>query len=54
MTKLSRRTMLKTAISGATMASMPSMSWPEQNTPIKRKGQIKQSVSRWCYKNCSR
>ena len=31
------------------MASMPSMSWPQQNTPIKRKGQIKQSVSRWCY-----
>lgn len=49
MTKLSRRTVLKTAITGATMASMPSMSWPQQNTPIKRKGQIKQSVSRWCY-----
>jgi len=49
MTKLSRRAVLKTAITGATMASMPSMSWPQQNTPIKRKGQIKQSVSRWCY-----
>ena len=49
MTKLSRRTVLKTAITGATVASMPSMSWPQQNTPIKRKGQIKQSVSRWCY-----
>jgi hydroxypyruvate isomerase len=47
MTKqLSRRTMLKTAVSGVTMASMP---WPEQNSPIPRKGQIKQSVSRWCY-----
>src|ERR1700688_5288165 len=47
MTKqLSRRTMLKTAVSGGTMASMP---WPEQNSPIPRKGQIKQSVSRWCY-----
>ena len=31
------------------MASMPSISWPEQNSPISRKGQIKQSVSRWCY-----
>ena len=49
MTKLSRRMILKTAITGATMASVPSMSWPQQNTPIKRKGQIKQSVSRWCY-----
>jgi hydroxypyruvate isomerase len=42
--------MLKTALSGATMASVPSAAWPEQNAPIKRKGQIKQSVSRWCYK----
>ena len=41
--------MLKTAVSGVTMASMPSMSWPNQNAPIPRKGQIKQSVSRWCY-----
>jgi hydroxypyruvate isomerase len=41
--------MLKTAVSGVTMASMPSMSWPEQKSPIPRKGQIKQSVSRWCY-----
>jgi len=38
--------MLKTAVSGVTMASVP---WPEQNSPIPRKGQIKQSVSRWCY-----
>jgi len=49
MTKLSRRTMLKTAISGATLASLPVMSSAEQTAPIKRKGQIKQSVSRWCY-----
>jgi hydroxypyruvate isomerase len=49
MTKLSRRTILKSAISGATVASIPSMSWPEQKDPIRRKGQIKQSVSRWCY-----
>jgi len=41
--------MLKTAISGATVASMPLMSSAEQTAPIKRKGQIKQSVSRWCY-----
>jgi len=31
------------------MASMPLMSSAEQTAPIKRKGQIKQSVSRWCY-----
>ncbi len=51
MTKLTRRTMLKSAISGVTMASIPSMPWPEQNAPIQRKGRIKQSVSRWCYKD---
>jgi hydroxypyruvate isomerase len=50
MTKqLSRRTVLKSAISGITVASMPSMAWPEQKEPIQRKGRIKQSVSRWCY-----
>ena len=49
MTKLSRRTILKSAISGATVASLPSISWAEQKEPIRRKGQIKQSVSRWCY-----
>src|ERR1700676_2596830 len=50
MTKLSRRTMLKSALSGVTMASDPSISWPAQDVPVKRKGQIRQSVSRWCYK----
>jgi hydroxypyruvate isomerase len=50
MTKqLSRRTMLKSAISGVTVASMPSVAWPEQKESIPRKGRIKQSVSRWCY-----
>jgi hydroxypyruvate isomerase len=32
------------------VASIPSMSWQDQKTPIQRKGHIKQSVSRWCYK----
>jgi hydroxypyruvate isomerase len=41
--------MLKTAVSGVTLASIRSMSWPEQKPPIPRKGQIKQAVSRWCY-----
>lgn len=41
--------MLKSAISGVTVASMPSMAWPEQKEPIQRRGRIKQSVSRWCY-----
>jgi hydroxypyruvate isomerase len=31
------------------MVSIPSMPRPQQNVPIRRKGQIKQSVSRWCY-----
>ena len=49
MTNVSRRDMLKSAISGVTMASVPSTLWSEQNTPTLRKGRIKQSVSRWCY-----
>ena len=42
--------MLKSALSGVTTASVPSISWPVQHVPVKRKGQIRQSVSRWCYK----
>src|SRR5437763_2532292 len=50
MSKPSRRNMLKTVLSGATLASLPSVAWPQENPPIKRKGNIRQSVSRWCYK----
>jgi len=31
------------------MASLPSVSWSSEDAPIKRKGNIRQSVSRWCY-----
>src|SRR5260370_27692513 len=31
------------------MTSLPSASWPQEATPVKRKGNIRQSVSRWCY-----
>jgi hydroxypyruvate isomerase len=48
MSHLSRRTLLKGALSGVTVASVPGVSWSEQNPP-NRKGRIKQSVSRWCY-----
>src|SRR6266567_4048643 len=50
MEKLSRRTILRGALSGVSIASMPSLSWSEQTAPVQRKGRIKQSVSRWCYK----
>jgi hydroxypyruvate isomerase len=49
MSKLTRRDALKTAIAGATMASISPAAWPVGDEPIKRKGNIKQSVSRWCY-----
>ncbi len=49
MTTVSRRDLLKTGLSGVSMASLPSSAWPQQSTPIKRKGNIRQSVSRWCY-----
>jgi hydroxypyruvate isomerase len=65
MNNLSRRDLLKTAVSGATIASIPvaamsgAAAWAQGNAqpdgkgivPIPRKGTIKQSVSRWCYKD---
>jgi hydroxypyruvate isomerase len=52
MKNLSRRSLLtNAALSGAAMASASSASWSEQRTPTPRKGRIKQSVSRWCYKD---
>jgi hydroxypyruvate isomerase len=52
MSNLSRRNMLKTVASGAAVTSFPAACWSEQieqTTPILRKGNIRQSVSRWCY-----
>jgi hydroxypyruvate isomerase len=49
MCNFSRRDVLKTALTGATMAAVPSAAWPQADKPIARKGNIKQSVSRWCY-----
>jgi hydroxypyruvate isomerase len=53
MSKLSRRHVLKCFLSGAgataAVVSLPSVSWPLEKTSIKRKGNIRQSVSRWCY-----
>jgi hydroxypyruvate isomerase len=42
--------MLKSVLSGVAMASISPTPWSQQNTPLRRKGQIRQSVSRWCYK----
>jgi hydroxypyruvate isomerase len=49
MADFSRRRMLETVLSGATLASLPSVSWSEQTAPVQRKGNIRQSVSRWCF-----
>jgi len=51
MPNISRRGMLKTVLSGAAMASLPSVSWSEQTIPVQRKGNIRQSVCRWCYQS---
>ena len=51
MSILSRRNVLKSVLSGATAAALPSVSWAQEGASIKRKGKIRQSVSRWCYKN---
>jgi hydroxypyruvate isomerase len=42
--------MLKGAVSGAAVASVSSIAWSEATAPVQRKGRIKQSASRWCYK----
>src|SRR5579885_2432443 len=50
--ELTRRDLLKTAVSGVAMASLPSLANSaegERSAPVKRKGRIQQSVSRWCY-----
>jgi hydroxypyruvate isomerase len=49
MSNVSRRNLLKTAASGATLAVLPSAAWSHVAIPVKRKGNIRQSVSRWCY-----
>src|SRR5208282_5119263 len=49
MTIVSRRNILKTALTGVTMAYVPSTLWSAQGVPVARKGRIKQSVCRWCY-----
>src|ERR1700735_5256751 len=55
MSSISRRKMLKSTIAGTALASSTSMSWAEEKPavpadgPIQRKGNIRQSVSRWCY-----
>jgi hydroxypyruvate isomerase len=49
MSKLSRRSILTTALSGAAFASLSPASWSSSHAPVARKGRIRQSVSRWCY-----
>jgi hydroxypyruvate isomerase len=62
MNNLTRRDLIKTAVSGASMATLPAAAWAQGAqagaqadgkgiVPIPRKGAIKQSVSRWCYKD---
>jgi len=49
MPRLSRRNVLRAVVTGAAVASLPSGSWTQETPPLKRKGNIRQSVSRWCY-----
>jgi len=49
MSRLSRRNVLQSVLSGAALAPFPYASWPQSSTSAKRKGNIRQSVSRWCY-----
>jgi hydroxypyruvate isomerase len=49
MSDVSRRSLLKTVVSGTVLAALPSASWPQDAASTKRKGNIRQSASRWCY-----
>jgi hydroxypyruvate isomerase len=54
MRPLSRRNLFKTAISGATVGGLPWLSSSaglRQSGAVHRKGQIRQSASRWCYQD---
>jgi hydroxypyruvate isomerase len=54
MSELTRRSMIKKVISDVALASLaaaPGVSWGNEMQTTQRKGRIKQSASRWCYKN---
>ncbi len=52
MKSLSRRSLFtNAALSGAALASVSSTARSEQSAPTPRKGRIKQSFARWCYKD---
>src|SRR5580693_4126802 len=59
MSSMSRRKMLKSTIAGTALASSSSISWAQEKSaapaasPTQRKGNIRQSVSRWCYPKMS-
>jgi hydroxypyruvate isomerase len=51
MSGISRRTMLKAVATEVTAVSLASsLSFAKEDQPMQRKGRIRQSVSRWCYK----
>jgi hydroxypyruvate isomerase len=59
MSSISRRNMLKSTIAGTALASSSPLSWSQEKaqapteSPTPRKGNIRQSVSRWCYAKMS-
>jgi hydroxypyruvate isomerase len=59
MSSISRRRMIQSTVAGTALASSSSLAWSQEkaaaasNGPIQRKGNIRQSVSRWCYPKMS-
>jgi hydroxypyruvate isomerase len=47
-----RRDALKSGLAAAALAAVPAAS-AAQDTPVKRKGRIRQAACRWCYKDIS-
>jgi hydroxypyruvate isomerase len=49
MTKLTRRSLLKSSVAGLAALQVPLAALIDDSAPVARKGRIHQSVSRWCY-----
>jgi hydroxypyruvate isomerase len=51
--EISRRDLVKGDLASAASAGVAKGSYAQQKAPIERKGNIKQSVARWCYEKMS-
>jgi hydroxypyruvate isomerase len=53
MSTLSRRRLIQGSVAGTVLAYASQSAFSQNDTPIQRKGRIRQSVCRWCYEKTS-